>query len=139
MTNRERVENAVADVLRNRSIDNVRIDVNTDELKYPVVIVNMVSETKVDPRLASDIGVDVMCKSIIGREEAVSKSHYEFADRVRVILSARGANGIYSMLWGEGLPVCQINETIDIGTDILEEEGGSIATTTISLNFRLFQ
>ena len=139
MTNREQVENAVANILIKHSIPNVSIDVNVEEIKYPYVVVDMSSEVKVDPRLPSDIGIDVCCSSIIGREESVAKTHYDFVDRVRKILSSRGANGLYYMLWGAGLPVSQINETVDNGTEIEEEEGGSRATTTISVNFRLLQ
>ena len=137
--NREKIENAVAGVLRNYEIENVRVDVNEEELKYPVVVVHMIGETKEDPRLASDISVDVICHSILGRDESVGRSHYALVDRVRVILSARGSTGLYNMLWGSGLPVGQVYETVDNGTEINEEEGGSMATTTINVNFRLLQ
>lgn len=135
--NREKIENAVATVLKNAGVSNVRIDVNTEEIKYPVVVVNMSGESKQDPRLASEITVDVMCQSIIGREESIDKTHYNFVDNVRIILYSRGKNGMYNRLWGAGLPVGHVLETIDAGTDINEEEGGSMAITTIQTRFRL--
>lgn len=137
--NREQIEQSVANVLTNNRIDNVRLDVNDEELKYPVVVVHMVGETKQDPRAASDISVDVICHSILGREDAVDKAHYRFVDKIRTILSSRGSTGMYNMLWGSGLPVGQMYETVDNGTEIIEEEGGSKATTTINVNFRLVQ
>ena len=135
--NRDRIENAVASVLRTHGVDNVRVDVNTDKIDYPLVIVNMIDESKEAPRLPSDISVEVICQSIIGRDEAVGKTHYMFADKVRTILSARGSNGLYSMLWGAGLPVGEVGETVDLGTEIQEEEGGSMAISNIKLDFRL--
>ena len=139
ITNRRQIETAIAGVLEDGSIKNVRIDVGDEEIKYPVAIVHMVDETKIDPRVASDIGVDVMCLSIIGRNKSNAETHYEFVESVRNILSARGSTGLYKMLWGEGLPVGQVYETVDNGTEIIEEEGGSTATTTISVRFRLLQ
>ena len=137
--NREVIEKAVVNVLERAGIDNVRMDVNTDKITYPLVVVNMSGETKINPRLASEVSVDVVCESIIGREEAVSKSHYEFLDKVRSILSARGKNGLYRQLWGAGLAVGEVLATVDTGTEISEEEGGSVASSGIQVNFRLVQ
>ena len=137
--NREKIEDAVANILRDRNIKNVNTSIGVEELEYPLVIVKMTDETKESPRMPSDIVVEIVCQSIIGREGTLPKTHYDFIDSVREVLYARGRTGLYSMFWGVGLPVSQVGETIDAGTEIEEEEGGSMATTTIDLNFRLLQ
>ena len=137
MTRRDVIEEAFVKLLTTAGIKNVRVDVNTDKVEYPITVVNMAEESKENPRLPSEVTVEIVCESVIGREDAVGRSHYDFVDNVRQVLDSRGKNGMYQRLWGAGLAIGEMLETIDGGTEIDDVKGGALASTVFEVRFRL--
>lgn len=130
MADRLEIERAFKLVLTQNKFENVVNLVDDDERKYPIIIVEVVSETRDNPWLNAEYQVNVHVDSTDLNEE-----HYELFERIKNTLTPR--RGIYELLQSAGLQVDVVKQTTYSGTEIKGlEEGTPIvrATATIILS-----
>lgn len=132
MASRIQIEKAFERVLTKASIPNVAIAVETTEKTYPIVVVEMTGETVSNPQLQADVTVSIDIFSIISESRFVPKSHYDLVEKVKTIVSRRG--GLYRKLNANGLFVLYVYSTTDEGLEVMEEEGGALARSSLTVN-----
>ena len=132
VTSRLQVEESFVKVLRDSGIPNVALSVENLQRKYPIVVVDMVTENQDHPLLSSDVSVDATAISKISKPEFIPKEHYELVDKVRWELSSQSR--IYQKLLGTGLRVGWVYSTVDSGIEVESMEGGPAAISTISVS-----
>lgn len=132
MASRFQIEKAFERVLTKASVPNVAIAVENKEKTYPIVVVEQSGESVSNPRLQADVDVRIEVLSIVSEASFVDKTHYDLVEKVKTIVSRRG--GLYRRLNKNGLFVLYVYGTTDEGLEVLEEEGGAIARSTLSIS-----
>lgn len=133
MTSQYSVEKAFERVLAKASIPNIVIAVENEEKTYPIVVVSQTSHTFGSPRLQVDGTVDLEVVSIISEPSFVNKSHYDLVEKVERVIS--NSVNLYRKLRANGLFVFKVYGFERSGPEVLEEEGGALARSTLSVNF----
>lgn len=135
MTNRYKIEKAFVDVLERTGLENVRMTCSSDLLAWPLILVEMTGETRDHPRLPANVLVDVHYYTQIPKDKFIDRGHYDGLDKVKEPLMEEG--GIYLRLLDVGLNVSSVLNTEETGTEIIENEGGSQARSTITVSLAI--